>query len=78
MSPNFDLLKEDMKSWGKTALLFLAPVAILYITFVLTNCEDGFTWSDFIPSIFVQGAIVVYFLNEFLALIKKFVESNKY
>ena len=78
ISPKFDLIRQDLKSWGKVALLFLAPVFALYIAYVLGNTEDGFSWSDFIPNLFIQGAMVVYILNETLALVKKWIEANKY
>lgn len=78
-SKKYDLIKEDVKSWGKIALLFLAPVAVLYIGFVITNTGiDGFAWGDFVPNLFIQGVIVVYILNEVLALVKKYVQANKY
>lgn len=78
-SPKFYLIKNDIKSWGKIALLFLAPVFVLYISFVISNSKiDGFAWSDFIPNLFIQGVMVVYILNEALALVKKYIEENKY
>ena len=78
ISKRFVLTREDMKSWLNTALLFLAPVLLIYITYVLQNMADGFTWSDFVPNMIVQGSMVAYVLNELLALIRKFLGENKY
>ena len=79
VSPKCNLIKQDLKSWAKVALLFFAVPAMMYITYVTGNIEiDGFAWSDFIPNTFIQGSLVTWFLGEILALIKKFVESNKY
>jgi len=78
-SNRFQLTRSDVKSWGKVALLFLAPVLGIYLTFVLGGAEaDGFQWSDFVPNLFVQGAMVAYVLNELLALIKKWTGENSY
>lgn len=79
ISPKFDLIKQDIKSLAKVALLFLVPVAIIYVGYVSGNIEStGFSWDDFFPNLFIQGVIVSYILAEVLALLKKFVESNKY
>jgi hypothetical protein len=71
------LSKEDRESWLKVAGLFLFPVIVIYITYVLTNMGDGFQWSDFVPNLIVQGAMVAYILNEILAYIKKWKEANQ-
>ena len=73
-----ELTREDLKSWAVTAALFVAPVAIIYLSGVLGAIEDGFAWSDFIPSIFAQGSMVAYILNESLALLKKFATLTRY
>jgi hypothetical protein len=76
-SKRFQINAEDIKSWGKTALIFLIPAITLYINFVLGEInKDGFQPSDFIPSPFIQGAMVVWCLNEVLAFFKKFVEGK--
>jgi hypothetical protein len=65
------LTPKDFESWSKVAILFLAPVLLIYITYVINNMNDGFNWSDFVPNLFVQGAMVAYFLNEAMAYLKK-------
>lgn len=71
------LERKDLDSWLRVAVLFLAPVLVIYIGFVLGNMDDGFQWSDFVPNLFVQGAIVAYILNEALAYLKKLKENKK-
>ena len=78
ISQKSQLIVKDIESWGKTALLFLLPVAGLYVSFVLGRIDANFTWSIFVPTPFIQGVCVSYLLNEILALIKKFVEKTKY
>jgi hypothetical protein len=75
-SKRFTLNRADVESWFKTALVFLAPVALIYTSFVQQNMVDGFEWEDFVPNLFVQGSMVGYVLAEITALIKKFVEGK--
>lgn len=70
------LPRSEFVKWYRVAILFLAPVLTLYIIYVLNNMGDGFKWSDFIPNLFIQGAIVAYFLNEVLAYLKRVKESK--
>jgi uncharacterized membrane protein len=70
------LNKTELSEWYRVAILFLAPVLIIYIGFVLGNMSDGFQWNDFVPNLFVQGAIVAYFLNEALAYFKRLLEKK--
>lgn len=70
------LNKTEFKDWWNVALQFTAPVFVIYIGYVLTNMSDGFVWADFVPNLFVQGAIVAYFLNEALAYFRKLLEKK--
>ena len=70
------LNKPELKEWYRVARLFLAPVFVIYIGYVLGNIGDGFVWSDFVPNLFVQGAIVSYFLNEAFAYFKRLSEQK--
>jgi len=72
------LISQDLTSWLRTAGFFLIPVAVIYITAILNNMGDGFTWNDFIPTLIVQGSIVSYLLNELLALFRKWNNVNQY
>lgn len=67
---------EDFNKWFKIAVLFSAPVLIIYVGFVLNNIQDGFEWSDFAPNQVVIGACVAYILNEVLAYLKRLIEAK--
>jgi hypothetical protein len=76
-SKRFTLNGADVKSCLTTAALFLAPMTLIYFTFVEQQVDtNGFQWSDFVPNLFVQGAMVSYGLAEVTALIKKFVQGK--
>jgi hypothetical protein len=69
---NLRLSGVEFNEWLKVCLIFLAPIILIYGTFVLNNINiDGFAWSDFKPNLFVQGSIVTYILSETLAYFKK-------
>jgi hypothetical protein len=38
--------------------------------------QDSFSWSDFVPSILTQGAMVLYLLNVALDYLKKLQASK--
>lgn len=65
------LPKEELEKWYKIAILFLAPIGVIYFGFVYGNLDDGLQLSDFIPNAFVNGAIIAYILNEILAYLKR-------
>jgi hypothetical protein len=66
----------ELQKWFKVAVIFLAPVFIIYFGFVVSNIQDGFDWKDFIPNKIVEGAVVAYILNEILAYLKRLVETK--
>ena len=66
MSSRFTLNQADLKSWLSNALIFLAPLAIVFLT-ALQNKVD------------LQQAlylVYMYGLGEAIALLKKFVEGK--
>lgn len=66
----------ELQKWLKVAVIFLAPVFIIYLGFTAGNLQDGFDWSDFIPNKVVEGAMVAYVLNEILAYLRKVVVNK--
>lgn len=62
-----------LKKVGKNALVFLAPLVVLYLTFVIANMQDNFALSDFVPNNATVGAMVLYVLNVFLDFFRKFI-----
>lgn len=72
-----DFNKEDFKSWLTNVLLFLAPLALIYLSFVLDNLKaSGFSLSIFVPNTLVYGALSLYFLNAATDLVRKFLKDN--
>ena len=76
-SKAFDFNKEDFKRWAKNALLFLAPLAIIYFSYVIDNLKtSGFSVEIFAPNLLIWGALSLYFFNTALDLVRKFVKDN--
>ncbi len=76
-SKAFDFNKEDFKRWLVNAGLFLAPLALIYFSYVIDGIRaNGVDWSDFTPNALVWGALSLYFLNAATDLIRKFVKDN--
>lgn len=79
MSEINTLDKRDYKQALRRGLLFLAPLALLYITQVTGAIQqDGHTimLKDFIPSSFTYGAVMLYVLNRLTDLINRFIKGN--
>ena len=63
--------------WAR-AKLFLIPLALIYIAFLIPKIEgDGFQWSDFGLSQFEQGALVLYVLNRLTTTLQLFLSGKK-
>lgn len=76
-SGKYNFNKEDFKRWGSNTLLFLAPLALIYLSFVLDNLKaSGFSLNIFVPDTLIYGAISLYVLNAGTDLIRKFVKDN--
>lgn len=77
MSPAYTLVLTDVKKWGKNLLIFLAPVALIYLVSV-TNAASGnaFTPADFVPNTVTVGAMILYVLNAVTDIVRKFVNGN--
>ncbi len=79
VSKKNSLRKEDLEKALQNAKNFLAPLALIYLAFVIINVQDaGFAWSDFVPDNAVITAISLYALNFFNDLIKKFKGVKRY
>lgn len=76
-SKKFQINAKDVKKVLSNALLFLAPVILLYITFVQTEINaDGIQLKDFIPNSIVIGAMVLYGLNVITDFLKKLLAGK--
>jgi hypothetical protein len=67
-SLRFQLRKEDIISWAKTALIFLGPALLVFMGSIL----------DILPQDAKWYAIALYLGNESIALFKKWLSENKY
>lgn len=79
VSKKYNLCRSDIKKWLENQVLFLAPVAIIYIGFVIGNVQDGgFQVNDFALTNSIITAMVLYALSATLDLLKKFVQTKRY
>lgn len=47
---------ENAKKWATNALVFFAPVLVIYLGAVADAINvDGFQWTDFVPNMVVAG-----------------------
>lgn len=75
-SKPYSLNKTDFKTALRSALVFLAPLALIYfgqLTGTLQTAEHGISLNDFIPTQFTLGAIVLYVVNRLTDLIRKYI-----
>lgn len=66
-----EMNKEDWKKAGKAAVIWFAPVVLIYLGAVLGNLQQEghvFMLKDFIPSTFTQGAIATWFVSQLQGL----------
>jgi len=78
-SQPYSLNKADISKWLYNLLVFLAPVALIYITAVLAIIQIPghlVSFQDFAPSGVTLGAIALYIVNGIYDLLRKFVGSN--
>lgn len=79
ISKKYQVRKEDIERVGRNALIFFAPLAVIYLSFVAVEIErDGFAWEDFRPSQVVVGAMILYVVNVLLDFFRKWASENKY
>jgi hypothetical protein len=68
----------DWAKWRHNTILFLRPLAILYLVFVIANIQaDGFHIQDFAPSQAVVGAMALYVLNTTLDFFRKYSATKQ-
>lgn len=68
----------DWNKWQNNTILFLRPLAILYLVFVIANIQgDGFHVQDFAPNQAVIGAMALYVLNTALDFFRKYSATKQ-
>lgn len=73
------LTREQKNKFLHNALVFLAPVGVIYfgaVAYTLQLEGHVFSFRDFVPSSFTVGAMVLYIVNTLLDLSRKLKESN--
>jgi hypothetical protein len=85
ISPEKKLIEKDIKAAFSRGLLFLAPLAIMYLTPVIaaisTAVVDGtfmFSLGLFIPNPLVIGAMILYVLNRLTDVISRYIKETTY
>lgn len=74
MSPQYTLTAADFRKWGTNLLIFLAPVALIYLLSVIATVNSaGVSVAAFVPTTATVGAMVLYVLNGIVDLIRKYV-----
>lgn len=71
MSTKWSLNSADFHKILHNALVFLSPVALIYLAFVAGNLSNGVSLSAFIPTPIVQGAMVLYVVNVLIDFFRK-------
>ena len=78
VSKRFTLNTKDAVYIWDRAKLFLLPLAIIYIPFVVARIEsDGFQWADFGLNEFELGALVLYVLNRITTTAQLYLTGKK-
>jgi len=75
MSEKYTLNGVDFKKILNNALVFLAPLILIYLGSVISNMNDGFSLADFVPDNIVIGAMVLYVLNTMTDILKKYSQG---
>jgi hypothetical protein len=79
VSKRFQITKNDIQKVTTNALIFFAPLATIYLSFVAGEIQkDGFSLNDLVPNQIVTGAMVLYVVNVLLDFFRKFVSETKY
>lgn len=80
MSQKFDLSSEDLKRSLHWSLVFIAPLAVIYLTSVIaivTLPFHVFHFSDLIPNAVTTGALALYILDRLYDILMRFIADNK-
>ena len=78
VSPVGSVNKADLAKWFKNMLMFLAPLALVYILQLNAAVQNGVLgFDDLIPTQTTIGAVQLYIINALLDLIRKFTDPKK-
>lgn len=69
----FMLTRNDIAKWLQNSLIFLAPIALIYLAFVSDNLNDGLNAADFIPNNAILSMMVLYLVNVCVDFFRKLI-----
>lgn len=75
-SPRWSLNQVDVQKWAMNTVVFFAPVAVIYLGFVVESLKTGFSWNAFVPNNAVAGMIALYVVNTLYDITRKFVAGS--
>lgn len=77
MNQKFSLNAADVQRWIANLIVFLAPVALIYLAAVIATINSsGISLASFAPNALTVGAMVLYVLNAVVDIIRKFVSAG--
>lgn len=77
MTQKFSLNAADVQRWIANLIVFLAPVALIYLLAVIATINSsGVSFSAFAPNALTVGAMVLYVLNALIDIIRKFISAG--
>lgn len=79
-SPAGNINKVEFNQWLHNALLFLAPLAVIYLSSlagVLQEPDHVVSVNDFALNSFRLGAIVTYLVNVIYDFLRKYVPATR-
>lgn len=79
MSQAYTLSGVDFQKWTRNLLIFLAPVALIYLAFVaaaIAAANGAFSFAELVPNQIVIGSMVLYVINGIVDIVRKFVPDT--
>lgn len=78
ISPQGKINVQDLKNVGHNALVFLAPLGVVYLLQLSGALQNGtLSWSSLIPTAATTGAIQLYCVNTLLDFFRKLQDGKK-
>lgn len=73
----YKLTGVDVDKWTTNLLLFLAPVAVIYLASTAANITaSGLSFSVFVPDAVSAGSMVLYIINALMDITRKYVQPS--
>jgi aromatic ring-opening dioxygenase LigB subunit len=78
ISKRFTLNRQEAEKWATNAAVFLFPVLMIYLSYVIGQIPDPsrFSWGVLVPNQFVTGSMVLYVLNTLYDFLRKWMAGR--